>query len=172
MRLTDWIFAFVHGLRYESHKTEKEELEFLEPFFKEQMLTPPCQVEAIQFSKPYRLVLLLFFDRQKQDLLIHISQEKWSSRDSTTKKLISKYSTLRINREDIQEIIEHYHNYPKKLIYGIDFIQNLCCICFTRDPRQKGSPFPWAFDYITNPQTTAEMIFHLNLGQASTYFKE
>jgi hypothetical protein len=50
MRLTDWIFAFVHGLRYESHKAEKEEIKFLEPFFKEQMLIPPCQVEVIQFS--------------------------------------------------------------------------------------------------------------------------
>jgi hypothetical protein len=172
VRLTDWIFAFVHGFRYESHKEEKEENKFLEPFFKEQMLLSPCQVEAIQFSKPYRLVVLMFFDRQKQDLLIHISQEKWRAQDSITKKLIRKYSTLRMNHKDIRKIIERCRNYPKKLIYGIDCLKNLCCICFTRDPRQKASPFPWAFNYITDPKKTAEMIFHLNLGQASTYYNE
>jgi hypothetical protein len=172
MRLTDWVFAFTHGLRYESHKTEKEELKFLEPFFKEQMLISPCQIEAIQFSKPYRLLLLFFFDKTRPDLPIHISQEKWISQNSTAKKLISKYSALRINHYDIQEIMERCRNYPEKLIYGIDFIKNLCCICFTRDPRQKGSPFPWAFDYVTDPQKSAEMVFRLNLGQASMYFKE
>lgn len=37
-RLTDWVFAFVHGFRYESSKEQKEQLEFLEPFVKEQVL--------------------------------------------------------------------------------------------------------------------------------------
>jgi hypothetical protein len=169
MRLTDWIFAFVHGFRYESGKA-KEELEFLEPFVKEQMLTSPCQVEAIQFSKPYRVVLLFFFDKKKQDLLIHIFQEKWSSQDLTVKRLTSKYSALKVNHEDLRKLIGRCRDYPRNSIYAIDFIKNVCCICFTRDPREKGSPFPWSLNYITNPQETGEMIFTLNLIQASTYF--
>jgi len=172
VRLTDWIFAFVHGFRYESSNVQKEELEFLEPFVKEQALARPCQVEAIQFSRPYRLVLLFFFDKTKHDLLIDIHQERWSAQGSIVGRLIDKYSALKINHKDLRTLIERCRNYQRDSVYAIDFIRNVCCLCFTHDPREKGSPFPWSLGYITKPQETAEMIFDLNVSQASMYFNE
>ncbi len=169
MRLSDWIFHFVHGFRYASKKVQKEELEFLQPFKKEQMLQGRVQVEAIQFSKPYRLVLLCFFDQTKQDLLVDIYQGKWSARGPIIDKLIRKYSALKIDEKDLRIMLERCRKYYKYSIYAIDFAVNICCLCWTRDPREKGSPLPWDLSYITKPQETAEMIFSLNLSQASMY---
>jgi len=169
VRLTDWIFAFTHGFRYESNKVQKEELEFLEPYVKEQTLPRPCQIEAIQFSRPYRLVLLFFFDKTKYDLIIDIQQGRWNTQSSIIERLTDKYSGLKINRKDLRTLIERCQYYQRNSIYAIDCIRNVCCLCFTRDPRQKGSPFPWNLSYITKPQETAEMIFDLNLSQASMY---
>lgn len=170
MRLTDWVFAFIHGFRYESSKVQKEELKHLEPFVKEQMLARRCQVQVIQFCKPYRVALLFFFDKTKHDLLIDIYQGRWSALGSIVKRLTNEYSTLKVNHKDLRKLIGRCRDYPRNSVYAIDFIKNVCCICFTRDPREKGSPFPWNLSYITSPQETAEMIFDLNLSQAFMYF--
>ena len=169
-RLTDWIFAFVHGFRYESSKVEKEEPEFLEPFVKEQTLARPYQAEVILFSRPWRFVLLFFFDKTQHDLLIHIRQGRWSSQGLIIEGLINKYSSLKINHKDLRTIMERCRNGQRDSIYAIDCARKVCCLCFTHDPREKGSPFPWNLSYITKPQKTAEMIFNLNLSQASMYF--
>lgn len=169
MRLTDWVFAFVQGFRYESSKLTPEETGYFEPYVKEQMLTTPCQAEVIRFCKPYRLALLFFFDGTKQDLLISIRREEWNNLDATVTRLQSKYSTLQLKSIDLHRLLERCRGYTNGSIYAIDCVTHVCCICFTHDPRIKASPLPWSLYYVSNPQEMAEMIFNLNLGQASMY---
>jgi hypothetical protein len=141
------------------------------------MLGKPCQVEVVQFSKPYRLVLVFFFDNTKLDLSIYIHQEKWKKIDALVARLRDKYSKLQINQNNLLQVLERCRSYPKKSIYAIDCIENICCICFTHDAQIKGSPYPWKPNYVTNHQEVAEMIFNLNLRQAQdelfnkTFFK-
>lgn len=170
LRLADWVFAFVHGFRYESSKLKPEELKCFEPYVKEQMLTKPCQVEVIQFSKPYRLALVFFFDETKQDLLIHICQEKWNTLDVMVKRLLDKYSVLQLNNRDLYRLLERCRSYSNKSTYAIDFIAHVSCICFTYDARVKASQFPWELRYVTGPQEMAEVVFNLNHCQAQDYF--
>lgn len=170
LRLTDWVFAFVHGFRYEAEKLTQDEAKCLEPYIEEQMLTKPCQVEVIQFNKPYRLALVFFFNKAKRDLLIHVCQEKWYNLDAMVKKLLDKHRELQLNYEDLHRLLESCRSYPDTSIYAIDFITHVCCICFTRDVRMKGSVFPWRLDYITGAQAIAETVFHLNLCQAQDEF--
>jgi hypothetical protein len=170
MKLAYWVFAFVHGYRYEASKLKTEETEFFELYVKEQMLARPCQVEVIQFSKPCRVVLVFFFDKTRQDLLIRICQEKWKNLDETINRLRNKYYSLQLNYDDLHKLLEHCRCYPKNSIYAIDFIPNATCLCFTHDPRKKGSPNPKKLNYINGPQEMAETILHLNLDQSASYF--
>jgi hypothetical protein len=65
--LSYWVFAFIHGFRFESSKISEQEKRVLGPFLKEQKLTRPCQAEIFQFTNPHRIVLLFFFDSTKND---------------------------------------------------------------------------------------------------------
>ncbi|MBN1244302.1 hypothetical protein JXA31_01760 [Candidatus Bathyarchaeota archaeon] len=168
--LSDWVFAFLQGFRFEYSKISEQEKRFLEPFLKEQTLTRHCQVEIVQFTNPDRIVLLFFFDSTKKDLLIDIHKSNWSNLDLTVEMLIAKYPTLKIQRADLWELISRCKDIKPSAIYSIHFVDNICCISFARDPRKKGSLFPWSFNYINDPQQLAEVIFNLNLNQASTYF--
>ena len=104
------------------------------------MLTKPCQVEVIQFGKPYLLVF--FFDRTKHDFIIRIYQEKWKNLDVLVKKLIRKYSSLKLRRKKLFKMLLRCRHYKRGIVYSIDWIKDVCCISFTHDPRVKGSPLP------------------------------
>jgi hypothetical protein len=170
IRLNDWVFAFLHGFRYESSKINEEEKSSLKPFLKEQTLAPPCQAEIIRFPNPERVVLLFFFDSTKQDFLIDNRKVTWEELESVVKILLNKYSFLKIQRRDLLRLISRCRDLNPDSFYSINFVKDVCCICFTRDPRNRGSLFPWSFNYVTNPQELAKNVFDLNLSQALTYF--
>jgi hypothetical protein len=170
IRLTDWVFAFVHGYRYESGKLSAEEKEWFEPFFQENVLAKPGQVEAVIFSKPFRVVLLYFLDRTKPDLLIRIRQRKWTNIVALVNELREKHCSLQLGYNDLFRILRRCRYYHKKSMFAIDFAKNMFAVCFTHDPRLKGSPYPWEMNYINDPQEMAEVILHLNVDQSSCYF--
>ena len=171
MQLSDWIFFFVHGFRYEAKRMQPEEASFLESYFKEQTLAKPCQVEAMQFTNPYRVALLFFQDQTKLDLQIHIQHEEWSNLDQSVTNLLKKYSSLQIKRSDLCKLLEQCKNCQEGIIYGIDVVRDILLIYFTHDPRKKVSPLPLELNY-SKPEDVAEMIFRLNVDQSSTYFIE
>jgi hypothetical protein len=170
IRLTDWVFAFVHGYRHESTRLSSEEKECFEPFVQENLLAKPGQVEVVIFSKPFRSVLLYFLDRTRPDLLISIRQRKWSSIVALVNELKEKHRSLRFSCSDLYRMLWRCRDYRNKLMFGIDCSKNVLAVCFTHDPRLKGSPYPWELNYINDPQEMAEVILHLNVDQSSCYF--
>jgi hypothetical protein len=169
MNLKDWIFFFAHEFRYDASKMHPAEVKFLGGFFREQTLAKPCQVEAMQFSSPYRFALLFFLDQTKLDLQIRVRQENWSNLEEIITVLLKKYSALRIKRPELRRLFEGCKNCQEAIIYGIDFIRNVCMIYFTHDPRKKVSLMPLVLN-CSKPQDVAEMIFRLNIDQSSTGF--
>jgi len=167
LRLTDWVFAFVHGFRYEASKLKLEETKCFEPYVREQMLTKPIQAEVLEFSKPNRLVMLLFFDQTKQDLLIRIRQERWDNLDATVTALVNNYPSLRISPKDLQGMLERCRCYPNKpgFLYAIDFNKSVTSICLT-NIRGKALPFSLTSSCVSEAQERAEYIFCLNHCQA------
>jgi hypothetical protein len=129
------------------------------------MLSKPCQVEVMQFTNPYRVVLIFLFDGTKSDLLIHISREKWEDLDDAI-GILDKYSSLHLNGQKLRKMLKHCRTIDVELIYSIDFTKDACCICFTYDPRVKASPLPRRLKHVSDPQEKAEMIFNLNHCQA------
>jgi hypothetical protein len=172
IRLTDWVFAFVHGYRYESNKLDPEETKCFVPFVQENLLSMPGQMEVVVFNKPFRIVLLYFLDKTKLDLLIRIQQRKWTDIITLTKQLQEKHCSLQLKREELAKLLQRCRCNSKKSLFAIDFARNVFAICFNHDPRVKVSPYPWELSYINGPQEMAELIFHLNIDQASCYFNK
>jgi hypothetical protein len=168
--LDNWTFAFIHGFRYESNKVDEEEKAVFKPFIREQTLTRPCQSEVLQFNNPHCCVFLFFFDQTKPDFLTHTCALKWNELDLVVNMLLKKYSALKIHRIDLRKLIGRCLDIGEDSLYSLDFIRNVCCICFPRDPRNKGTLFPWSFNYVSDPQKLAKIVFNLNLGQSSSYF--
>jgi len=166
LRSTDWVFAFVHGFRYEASKLKPEETQCFEPCVKEQMLTKPCQVEVMELANPHRVAFVFLFDRTKRDLLIHISHEKWESLDVAVARILNRYPATRVNGQKLRKMLKRCRTIADGTIYSIDFIKNACCICFTHDPRVKATPLPWMLNSMSDPQEVADMIFNLNHCQA------
>lgn len=143
------------------------EVRFLADYLDEQTLVSPTQVETLIFSKPDRFVFLFFLDKTKQDLQIHIKHEEWSNLEQTLTILLKKYAALHLKPQELRNLLEHCKNYPG--IYGINFVRNILLAYFAHDPRKKVSPFPHILNN-SKPQDVAEMIFNLNVEQASSYF--
>jgi hypothetical protein len=169
MKLTDWVFFFTHAFRYEASIMHLAEVKFLGNYLREQTLAKPCQVEAIQFKNPYRAVLLYLLDSTKPDLQISIQQKEWFNNEEIITNLIKKHAYLQLKRPELHRLLEGCKNCQEGIIYGMDFIRNVCVIYFTHDPRKKVSPLPLVLNY-SKPQDVAEMIFRLNVDQSSTYF--
>jgi hypothetical protein len=167
LRLTDWVFAFVHGFRYEASKLKPEETKCFEPHVREQMLTKPIQAEALEFSKPNRIVMLFFFDQTKQDLLIRTRQERWDSLNATVTRLLSKYSTLQLKNRDLHRLLERCRCYPNKpdFLYAINFNKSVTSICLT-NIRGRALPFSRTSSCVSEAQERAQYIFWLNHSQA------
>jgi hypothetical protein len=166
MRLDDWVFAFIHGYRYEVNKLKTGEIGCFEPYVRENTLTKPCQVEVVEFNKPYRVVLIFFFDKTDIDLRINVQQGEWNKLDSVIMNLCERYPLLQINPKELGKILVRCCRCPNESIFSLDFMSNVFLICFTHDPRVHGSPFPWKLNYTVNPQEMAQTILDLNLQQA------
>lgn len=169
MRLADWGFAFAHGYRYEASKLEPEMITQFEPFVKENMLSKPCQCEVIKLSKPFRVVLLFFFDKSQQDFRIGVRQEKWEEMNALISNLHKKYGKIQLDQERLKEIVKRCRYYSEKSVFAIDFEKNIFVICFTHDPRSRLSSCN-GDAFSGKPYEIAETLFHLNLDQRSLYF--
>ena len=172
MRLTDWGFRFTQEYRYESSTLEAEEKECFEPFVEENLLSKPCQVEIIRFSRPFRFVLLFFLDKTKPDLIIRVQKEDWRDLATLVDKLGKKYHSLHLNSDNLWVLLDRCRRFDRKSLFAFDFTRTICLICFTHDPRIKGSPFPWELHYLNSPKEVAKMILHLNVDQGSCYFEK
>jgi hypothetical protein len=169
MKLSDWIFFFTHGFRYEAKRMHPSEVRFIADYLDEQTLAAPTQVETLIYSSPDRFVFLFFLDKTKRDLQIHIQHEEWSNLEQTITNLLKKYSLLQIKRAELRKLLEQCKNCQERIIYGIDVSRNILLIYFTHDPRKKVSPLPLVLNF-SNPQDVAEMAFRLNVDQCSSYF--
>lgn len=166
LSLADWVFAFIHGYRYEASKLKMGETEWFEPYIRECTLAKPCQVEVVQFRRPYRVALVFLFDNTKIDLLIKIREGNWNKLGLIVRSLRSEHPSLQINSKELRRLLSRCRDYPNDSMFAIDYTSNVFLICFTHDPRVHGSPFPWKLCYTTDPQKVAGTVFDLNLQQA------
>lgn len=172
MRLTDWVFRFTQEYRYESCKLKAEEKECFEPYVEENLLSKPCQVEVLRFSRPFRVVLLFFLDKTKPDLIIHLQKGNWRNLAALVDKFGKKYHSLYLNSPNLWLLLDRCRRLDRKSLFGFDFSRSINLICFTHDPRIKGSPFPWELSYLNSPIEVGEMVLHLNVDQSSCYFEK
>jgi hypothetical protein len=172
MSLPYWAFSFVYGCRFEASKLRKEDMEFFEPYTKENMLGRPCTVEILQFSNPFSVVFLFFFDPTWPDLAIHTSREKWVNLNRIVESLLKKYCSLLVHHKDLRRMLDSCRRLQENCDYGIDLTKNVCCLYFRRDPREKQTPSPKKFDSLNDPQEIASIILERNLSQSSIYFDQ
>ncbi len=169
MKLNDWVYFFMHAIRYEANNMRLEETKFLEPFLLEQTLTKPAQAEVMIFTNPYRIGLFFFLDWSKPDYKITIKKANWPDLDKLISQLMKKYQSLNLKRTELQILFDRCKSGPDNISHGCDVIKGVLLVYFTRDPQKKTTLFPTPLN-ASKPQDVAEMIFHLNLGQASSYF--
>ena len=169
MKLSAWVYLFMHAYRYEANNIRLWQSKFLEPFFEEQTLTSPSQAEVMIFSNPYRIALFFFLDHSKSDLKITLKKASWSDVDYSVSQLKEKYQSLNLKRTELHGLFDRCRVCADGINHGLDVIRSVLLVYFTRDPRKKMSPIPTPLN-VSEPQGVAEMIFQLNLGQSSSYF--
>ncbi len=165
-----WAFAFVHSYRFEGTKLKKEDTKFFEPYTKENMLGRSCVVEILQFSNPFRVVFLFFFDPTWPDMAICVSREEWVNLNRIVERLLQKHCSLLLNPKDLRKLLEGCRSLPESYYYGLNFMKNVCCLCFPRDPREKYTASSKKFDSFNDPQEMASLILARNVVQSSIYF--
>jgi len=162
-----WINEFVTSYREEAFRLSDEEIEAFGEYSKEQLLSRPCQIEVVQFNRPYRLVLLFLFDKTKKDLRITLTTLSWKSLNIFIICLLSRYWQLKIDPIEMHEILSNLCNIaPRYMNCSIDFIKNVCCLSFTRDVRIEALPIQCGLRTDSGPESIAKTIFHLNHSQA------
>jgi len=165
-----WIKEFVTSYREEAFKLSAEEIEAFGEYSKEQLLSRPCQVEAVQFNSPYRLVLLFLFDKTKKDLQITLTRLSWKNLSILVTCLLNKYAQLKLDPKEMHRILSNTGKpAPKNTNYSIDCINDVCCLSFTRDVRIEALPIQCGLRTDSGPESVAKTIFHLNHSQATGY---
>jgi hypothetical protein len=155
-----WIKEFVTSYREEAFRLSDEEIKAFGEFAKEQLLSIPCQVEAVHFSSPYRLVLLFLSDKTKKDLQITLTRLNWKNLSILVVCLLNKYSHLKLDPKQMSKILSNSRNTaPDEMSYSIDFFKDVCCIYFTHDVRIEALPM---MQRDSGPESVAKVIFHLN----------
>jgi hypothetical protein len=159
-----WIKEFVISYREEAFRLSDEEIEAFGEYSKEQLLSRPCQVEAVQFNSPYRLVLLFLFDRTKKDLQITLTRLNWKNLSILVVCLLNKYSHLKLDPKRMLKILSNSRNTaPDEMSHSIDFFKDVCCIYFIHDVRIEALPM---MQRDSGAESVAKTIFHLNHSQA------
>lgn len=152
----DYLVSFIQAWRVEASKLRKEENKFLR---REEALLYPCQIEILEFSNPYVLVWLFFFDQSKPDLQTSCHQENSKTLSALVERLATKYSDLHLDLPRLQEMLEHLRILSLEAFYLIDSAPNVLILGFPTWPLKShvGS---------SDPKEVARDIFHLNLCQA------
>jgi hypothetical protein len=158
-----WINEFVVSYRGEAFWLPDEEIEAFGKYSKEQLLSAPCQIEALQFKNPYRLVLLFLFDKTKKDLQITLTKLNWKNLSIFVVCLLNKYSQLKLDPKELSRMLSNSQStVPDGMSYSIGFFKDVCCIYFTHDVRIEAVPMMGN----SAPRSVAKTIFHLNHSQA------
>ena len=156
----DYVSIFVQAYRAEARMLSEKETGFLR---REEVLPAPCQVEVVEFSDPFRLVLLFFFDQAKPDLEISFHEIGWDRLRALGAELAAEYG---VRLDPLLRIFQGCRDMDPATNYAIDGSQNLLAISFPKDPRSSEWPLAKALNYDCRPQQVAQIIFHLDLNQA------
>jgi hypothetical protein len=171
LNMERWIALFLEQYRFEALKLGPKDKECLAPYVKEQLLSPPSEIEALIFRNPFCLIFLFFFSPHVQDRRVSLHNSSWPRIHFLIGKFHMKYGTSNSDYKKLETMISHIHqnvsqNSPnqQKPIYGIDFIPNVCCIYFCQDLRIEA--WPWNSKSRSEPTDIANTVFHLNYCQA------
>jgi hypothetical protein len=166
-----WMALFLEQYRFEALKLGPKDKECLAPYVKEQLLSPPCEVEALIFRNPFCLLFLFFFGPHVHDRRVSLHNSSWTRVHFLIGKFHMKYGTSNIDFEKFETMIGRIHqnvsqNSPnqQKPICGIDFIPKVCCIYFCQDLRIEA--WPWNSKSRSESSDIANTVFHLNYCQA------
>jgi hypothetical protein len=170
MELNDWVYYFMHGVRYVAEKMTNDR-QFIADYLREYTMTKPCQAEVLSFQNPYRVLLFFFFDETKPDFRIRLRRTDWNNTNRLIAIFQVEYRSLKIKHSDLSGVFlkcrycGHYD-----ILYGINVSRNLCAVYFTHDPRKCKTLIDGFQIGTSRPQDVAEMIFKLSVEQASGYF--
>lgn len=158
---------FVEEWRLQASRLSEKDKEVFKPYVREQMLSMPCQIEAVEFRNPYRLILLFFFDENRSDLQTTVQKRNWKDLSALVDSLCAKYSGLRMESTCLKEkLIGYKHVDCDDVDYGVDCFENVCIIFFSREPRIWASRVAWVFERGSGPSSVGRSIFRLNYSQA------
>jgi len=155
----DYVSAFVESYRGEVCKLSEKEKSFLRT---EETLLPPCQVEILEFSQPYRLVLLCFFGESRPDLETSFRKSDWQHLSALVEELASKH---KVGTGPLFKMIKGFNSMDSQSIYSLDGFKGALGLCFPHDVRLGN----WALAKTVEGSSAvavAKDVFHLNLGQA------
>jgi len=171
--MKNWIMTFVEEWRLQANSLSEEDKECFKPYVKEQMLSMPCQIEAVEFRNPYRLVLLFFFDEDRSDLSVTVQKRKWTDLSALVDSLCAKYSKLRMEPTYLWEELFHYkHADCDDIDYGVGCLENVCIMFFSREPRIWALSVAWFLERGSGPSSVGRSIFRLNYSQAVDYYRQ
>ena len=166
-----WVALFMEQYRFEALKLGPKDKTYLEPYVKEQLLSPPCEVDVVTFTKPFCLALFFFFDPRVYDRQVSLHSSRWAGIPVLLGRLKMKHGVqVDLNKlKDLMDrmsknISESSLTTDPKPIYGIDFIPNVCCIYFYQDLRIEA--WSWNSKGRSEPSDIANTVFHLNYCQA------
>jgi len=166
-----WVALFIEQYRFEALKLGPKDKTYLEPYVKEQLLSPPCEVDVVIFAKPFCLALFFFFGPRVHDRQVSLHSSRWAGIPVLLGKLKMKHSA-QVDLNKLKDLMDRMSKNISgsslttgpKPIYGIDFIPNVCCIYFYQDLRIEA--WPWNPEGHSKPSDVASRVFHLNYCQA------
>ena len=166
-----WVALFMEQYRFEALKLGPKDKTYLEPYVKEQLLSPPCEVDVVIFAKPFCLALFFFFGPRGHDRQVSLHSSRWAEIPVLLGKLKMKHS-IQVDLNKLKDLMDRMSKNISgsslttgpKPIYGIDFIPNVCCIYFYQDLRIEA--WSWNSEGHSKPSDVASRVFHLNYCQA------
>jgi hypothetical protein len=159
----DFVRAFIASWRNEAAAVSERERAFLR---REERLPAPCQVEVVEFSDPFRLALLFFFEQAKPDLEISFHEIGWDEQRAFGAELVAEYE---VRLDPLLRIFQGCRNMDPATIYAIDGFENVLMLGFPHDVRLG----IWALAKTVegnSAKAVAKDLFCLNLGQAQDYY--
>ena len=171
LSIEKWMTQFLEQYRFEALKLGPKDKQYLEPYVKEQLLSSPCEVEAVIFQNPFCLLFLFLFGPHVHDRQVSLHNTSWTRVHFLIGKFHVKYGTSNIDYEKLETMISRIHqnvsqnsSNQQKPIYGIDFMPKVCCIYFYQDLRIEA--WPWNSKGRSEPSDIAHTVFHLSYCQA------
>jgi hypothetical protein len=171
LSIEKWMTQFLEQYRFEALKLGPKDKEYLAPYAKEQLLSPPCEIEALIFRNPFCLLFLFFFSPHVQDRRVSLHNSSWPRIHFLIGKFSLKYSTLHVDYKKLETNINRIHqnlseasSNRQTTMYGIGALRNVAWLYFCQDFRIEA--WPWSPKGRPEPSDVANTVFHLNYGQA------